>query len=179
MPGTLCYQKVYFKTNPCRSQDILLFSFPPKLAACFPNPSFQWDKAVSCHLWRQMANWLNTLTKEFTQQTVNQSAKIQIHSFFFFFLCISAYLKPPVLIRRQWEKKMRPKGRSSFLQLGIMRGLVWAGPVYLCALWDILVLWDQPTSTWWACPEVVSSDKLLSQPSLHPERKGEANKVRM
>ena len=30
-----------------------------------------------------MANWLNTLTKEFTQQTVKQSAKIQIYSFFF------------------------------------------------------------------------------------------------
>ena len=29
---------------------------------------------------------LNTLTKEFTQQTVNQSAKIQIYSFFFFLL---------------------------------------------------------------------------------------------
>ena len=84
MPGTLCYQKVYFKTNPCRSQDILLFSFPPKLAACFPNPFFQWDKAVSCHLWRQMANWLNTLTKEFTQQTTNQW-KYRYTAFFFFF----------------------------------------------------------------------------------------------
>lgn len=178
MPGTLCYQKVYFKTNPCRSQDILLFSFPPKLAACFPNPFFQWDKAVFCHLWRQMANWLNTLTKEFTQQTTNQW-KYRYTAFFFFFLCISAYLKPPVLIRRrQWEKKMRPKGRSSFLAWFYERPGVGWPHLSLCPLRYSCPM-RSAHSIWWACPEVVSSDKLLSQPSLHPERKGEANKVRM
>lgn len=39
-------------------------------------------------------------------------------------------------------KKMRPKGKKSFLQLDFMRGLVWAGPVYFCTLCDILVLRD-------------------------------------
>ena len=52
-----------------------------------------------------------------------------------FFLCISEYLIFSNFDNEEGVgKKMRPKGRSSSLRLGFMRGLVWAGPVYLCTL---------------------------------------------